>query len=377
MLKNLISYIILLILLTSIFGLKCGENNIDKCTNCNTDILGTCDKCENKYFLLVNKIACMKCDDEIYGNIGCGSICDGSNYKETRNVICEENGCKEGFYDIEGICYRCNTESPHCAKCSYLAPKGSTQRKFKCLQCDSDEYQLLPISSKCEKCEIPHCLESSFDKNEKCVCLKCENDYYVDEYQLCSKCYWRSIIGGTIYYCGEDIPPSKCTTSGYVSDNDKSCLICPKVCDNCYYNNVTEKANCKSCPSKYYLNKENTCTICPSICKTCSLNNKKEVICNSCYKGYFLNGETCTICIPHCDSCESIICSECSTGYTLYNGECLKCPDNCSNCKKDSNGNIVCLSCNSYYTVNTEGQCSLALRDAHTAKKIIMEILYV
>ena len=119
MLKNLLSYIIILILLISVFGLQCGEQNIPLCTKCKTDSEG-CAKCEDKYFPFFNDLMCKKCDDATYGNIGCGGTCDGSNYIEKRNIICEENGCKEGFYDINGICFKCSYGSPNCSKCSYL-----------------------------------------------------------------------------------------------------------------------------------------------------------------------------------------------------------------------------------------------------------------
>ena len=154
MFKNLISYILSFILVTSIFGLDCGGIDISNCLKCEEGVdFDYCGKCENKYFPLASNIACRKCDDIEYGQIGCGGNCDVPNYEKTRIPLCKENDCKEGFYNVNGICFRCNQDSPHCEKCSYLAPAGSNQKQFKCLKCDSTDYQLLK-SWKCEKCEV-------------------------------------------------------------------------------------------------------------------------------------------------------------------------------------------------------------------------------
>ena len=62
----------------------------------------TCIECKSKYFLFFNNLLCLACDDKIYGQVGCGGNCDSSNYIVTRNVFCEENGCKEGYYNLNG-----------------------------------------------------------------------------------------------------------------------------------------------------------------------------------------------------------------------------------------------------------------------------------
>ena len=324
MFKNLISYILSFILFTSIFGLQCGELQISNCLKCEKGIdYDYCGLCENKYFPLPYNIACRKCDDIDFGQIGCGGNCDVPNYEMTRIPLCKENDCKDGYFNLNGICFRCDKDSPHCEKCSYLAPAGSNQKQFKCLKCDSTDYQLLK-STKCEKCEVTNCKPGKcyFDDYDESSCSECENDYYVKN-KKCEKCFWQNIDGGKYYFCGFPKPPSQCN-SGYVSDNNISCLKCPSGCINCYYNSITNKANCESCSSGYYL-KNNICFSCPEKCGACSFINN-EVICSSCYRGSFLIGKTCISCTNHCASCNTNkVCVKCETGYQLYNDECLSC----------------------------------------------------
>ena len=106
---------------------NCEGNIIDYCLECGNGIYSDrCAKCDNKTFSLAKGFICIKCDDEIYGNIGCEGNCDGSNYMERlRNVLCEENGCKEGYYNLDGICHQCSIGSDYCIKCTYIAPRGS------------------------------------------------------------------------------------------------------------------------------------------------------------------------------------------------------------------------------------------------------------
>ena len=205
MFKNLISYILSFILVTSIFGLNCGGIEISNCLKCEEGVdFDYCGKCENKYFPLASNIACRKCDDIEFGQIGCGGNCDVPNYENTRIPLCKENDCKEGFYNVNGICFRCNQDSPHCEKCSYLAPAGSNQKQFKCLKCDSTDYQLLK-SWKCEKCEVSFCKPGKcyFDDYDQPSCNECIEDYYVEK-KKCKKCYSKSIYGGSIKFCGKE-----------------------------------------------------------------------------------------------------------------------------------------------------------------------------
>ena len=137
MIKYLVSYFLFLQLKFSL-NLEIDEDNISNCNkyaecvdkqNCEFGEK-ECEECEDKYFPFYNGLLCLPCDESIYGNIGCGGKCDGSNYVNTRNIICEEGGCKEGFYNLGGICLPCyNSSDKNCAKCSY-----SSKNDFKCLE---------------------------------------------------------------------------------------------------------------------------------------------------------------------------------------------------------------------------------------------------
>ena len=63
----------------------------------------TCTKCEDKYFPLFHNIFCIPCDDKDYGQVGCGGNCDASKYENDRFAYCEKDGCKEGYYELEGL----------------------------------------------------------------------------------------------------------------------------------------------------------------------------------------------------------------------------------------------------------------------------------
>ena len=94
-------------------GLICGRNTIAHCTKCSGDNYDTCEICEDKYFLIPNGLLCIACDDPTNGQIGCGGNCDGSDYETTGFAFCEKNGCKRGYYNLNGICIKCEEGSPH------------------------------------------------------------------------------------------------------------------------------------------------------------------------------------------------------------------------------------------------------------------------
>ena len=97
----------------------CGEEDIDNCSTCGlNERSDQCDSCDDKYFPFLSDALCLPCDHYLYGNIGCGGKCDSSKYAETRNILCEEGGCKEGFYNIEGICFPCSVGDDYCTKCT-------------------------------------------------------------------------------------------------------------------------------------------------------------------------------------------------------------------------------------------------------------------
>ena len=117
--KNLIICCILSLLLCKSEVKKCGDEYIEKCTKCGTgDSENTCVQCIDKYFLVPNGVFCLACNDSLYGQIGCEGNCDSTNLVNDRNVLCYENDCKEGFFNLNGFCTSCGMEIDNCKKCS-------------------------------------------------------------------------------------------------------------------------------------------------------------------------------------------------------------------------------------------------------------------
>ena len=94
---------------------KSDAEKIDHCSRYDTgENSDNCSIWEDKYFQFLNILLCLTCNDTTYGQIGCEGKCDGTIYKKTRNVFCEEDGCKEGYFYMNGICTKCSIESPGC-----------------------------------------------------------------------------------------------------------------------------------------------------------------------------------------------------------------------------------------------------------------------
>ena len=134
-------------------------NHIEHCKRFN-DTDEICTECEDKYFPLYGGgLECVSCNDTIDGQIGCEGKCDASRLIYTGIPLCEENGCKEGYYNVKGICYPCSINSPHCIKCSYIAPSENSGKLFTCLECEVGEngtYYIIHSDGKCHECFIDH-----------------------------------------------------------------------------------------------------------------------------------------------------------------------------------------------------------------------------
>ena len=116
----------ILVLLFYILFSSCKGDENDNCDKYNEN--GKCLVCKPKFFLFKN--VCYRCNDKVYGNIGCKGECDGTDYETKRNILCEENGCDDKYYNLQGICYRCDVSNENCIRCSY-----ENQQNFKCLEC--------------------------------------------------------------------------------------------------------------------------------------------------------------------------------------------------------------------------------------------------
>ena len=108
--------ILILVLLSSTFfsdgPVTCDGDTIEFCTNCNSEKEGkdpdSCASCENKHFPFFFDLICLACNDPNFGQIGCIGNCNGSNFLETRQITCEKDKCKEGYYYDDGQCIQCD-----------------------------------------------------------------------------------------------------------------------------------------------------------------------------------------------------------------------------------------------------------------------------
>ena len=219
----------LLILLIQIINLNCFVHTILNCEKLDLNT-NACSKCKDKHFPLFNNLFCLPCDDKDCGQIGCEGNCDSSRFENDRIVYCEPNKCKEGYYELNGLCLDCSLASPGCKRCSadIQSIDGQIDYKYKCLECLNDEYKMNE-NGICEKCEMDNCLKCRFNVSNK-ECLKCESDlYYLSSNKQCKRCHQNIYI-----------------PNGY-------CTICS--------DNLTDFESAKCfCQRNYFLNKNNSCS---------------------------------------------------------------------------------------------------------------------
>lgn len=152
-------------------NLTCGDEYIEHCEKWGTgENIDSCEECEEKYFPFLSNVLCLPCDHSIYGQFGCGGKCSKGDYENERMVFCEENGCKKGYYNIEGICLQCSMTSDHCIDCTFLPnPENEEQKDFKCLECESNQYKIMSNNGRCHHCHVGGCEICHFE-NDVDVC---------------------------------------------------------------------------------------------------------------------------------------------------------------------------------------------------------------
>ena len=343
--------------------------------------------CENNYFPFLSNVLCLPCDHYLYGNIGCGGKCDSSKYEETRNILCEEGGCKEGFYNIEGICFPCSVGDDYCTKCTYepeikinyngvITANDTNLKYYKCQACISNKYRINEYG-RCDHCFILNCLNCHFNSFHDTypICDECIYGYYVDKKGGCSKCHCPvPIPNGECMVCSDnpyDFSNSECRcNTSYVLTSEANCTECPKNCLQCNY--INEEKICYQCNPGYYLNSFHECITCGDNCKYCHLGGSNNVICDTCFEGFNLNSDkNCLTCPDNCESCKiksnQIVCTKCKQRYSLNNkGICKQCPEHCLECFwKNSINDFGCSECesdNEYsfennYIIGKDDQC--------------------
>ena len=381
--KFLIVSFLICLLIVSTSNLLCGEEEIEHCLQCGTGAdAEKCTKCEDKFFPFMKNVLCLPCDNPLYGQYGCGGKCDENNWNKTRNVLCEEKGCKEGYYNLLGMCLPCSVGSDYCAKCTYEPPSGANSNStlenyFVCQKCINNQYKI-ESDGRCHKCFISHCQECHYEESGGSVCDRCYSGYYVNSLKTCSRCHWPVYItGGICEVCSSDITDYKnayCYCSiHYTRDESLGCRKCPTNCEHCYVDKFTDKTVCYRCDIGYTLNSQGICVSCGENCGYCYLDNNQNPICTACKPGYNINEDrNCLVCPQNCRSCRKISdgsfqCTSCFNYYGLNpQNQCEHCPTNCINCFwKSSTGGFGCSFCQydiyySYsqnYIVGKDDQC--------------------
>ena len=391
-LNNFLFLCFLSLLSSRTFVKKCGDEVIENCAQCGTDDKAdTCIECNDKHFLFFHNLFCIPCDDPLYGQVGCGGNCDATDYLETRNVICEKDGCKEGYYYLNGFCTECFVGSYGCKRCNVTLNENN-EKEFKCLECIDDYYldqndgrcYYYGCNSHCKKCHV-----TLVNDNKEKVCDECYNGYYLEpnSYHNCKKCKNNvEIANGYCQICSDnekDYEFGTCWCNNYYTlKGHSNCVKCPDNCPYCQYNEKDNIVECLSCDPGYILNNEKKCSYCGQesedkcleCVENCQLCNIKKT-CLECKPGYILlNDGTCGKCPSHCGSCKAnekneIFCSKCEDHYALKENECIYCPSitdegmqGCSRCGYDKvNNKFECYEC-----LKKENYDSYSLYNAYT-----------
>jgi hypothetical protein len=334
----------------------------------------TCTKCEDKYFPLFHNMFCIPCDDKDYGQVGCGGNCDASKYENDRFVYCERNRCKEGYYELEGLCLKCGDfEAPGCKKCHNTLTQIDDQidYQFTCEECLSNEYKMDEFGI-CQKCQMDGCLECIYTNDySNTECLQCASDYYLTSEKTCERCYQQEIPNGYCWVCSDDptnLESANCyCDNSYLIDKNKACSFCIEDCSTCISTEEDEAGYCLNCNSGKILY-NNQCLRCPENCATCVVDsdNTDQKKCVQCYSGYFLLNENCLSCGSGCEKCildesNNIECLQCQYERYALNPDktCTSCSsltylgEGCLNCKyNEIKTSFECLECEYYYDYN-------------------------
>ena len=362
-------YLVLAFLVHSFISLKCGQNEIVGCKQCDTDEnKNKCLLCEDKYFSVLDGLNCVKCDDQIFGMEGCSGKCEF--IKSEKKLLCKNNSCKDGFYEkTQGICERCSNYNEKCIKCSYSNENG--ELSFKCLECE--QYHYLTLDGKCQF--LNNCIRFL---NET-FCLECDNKNIV--YNSHGECkYFEDYNCIKIKYSNEE--------NSYICEECREGYFIPEGQKRCYLECRYYKYNCVKCHFEgneilcdkaeegYFISKsENKIKRCDTQienCTKCSFELDNDTLkCNECVNNAYLSsdGKQCKNCYENDNGCiicsdePKTICDKCAEGYTLTpEGYCLSCKntfgEECISCSiSPYNFLPYCKKCINGYFVNLEGKC--------------------
>ena len=388
-------YFLLTFFFISSKELQCEDEKIEHCTKCNTgDDSDSCSTCEEKYFPFFSDLLCYPCNDPLYGQEGCIGKCNSTNITYFRHALCEEGGCKEGFYYEDGNCYNCSMRQNGCKKCSYKKQENQIYGNVICLECKNSSYNLTE-DGKCQLCSAYDCEDCHYEDNyTRAVCDKCFDGYYSDLNGQCKSCRTSYIDNGYCKICSENDNDYSCyCNAGSIKIGNSNCTKCPDNCKECEYNNQTNALQCISCEYQFSFNSNKDCIFCGEGCNSCTIDKNNNPICTSCNTGYTLYESSCYKCTNFCNKCEinesskyknETICTECNYN-TILNEEkkCIHCYDvpdiGCYSCfYNETTKKYGCLECNSDYEVyiNNTYECLDNLDTEHETLKNCRKAFY-
>ena len=353
----------------------CDECYMDNCYTCHylydDPLEKECEKCEYDYYKDENG-TCQPCYIDIPG--GLCFICDDLGVKKD---IYDENtcSCDNGYYkEGNGTCQPCDVDIPGglCSFCDEFGVKKDIYDENTTCTCNED--YIKAGNNTCVK-KPENCEEYEFNSETNIYeCLKCEEDYYINQDKECSYCDLSqfSYSGDGCLSCTyhKETFETICAECGHAFVlNEKDgykCIKCQDDCLNCTINEVTNEAQCEACDDNFYLNpNDKTCYQCDSNCEKCSFNSEtSQPECEVCHEGYILNSinKKCVICRSPCKNCSfnsetgESECETCFSKYGLNNADktCEYCGDDCEKCSFNSEtGELECEICAPNYAFNS------------------------
>jgi proprotein convertase subtilisin/kexin type 5 len=142
---------------------------------------------------------------------------------------------------------------------------------------------------------------------------------------VCTSCYPGSYLSGQV--C---VP--QCSANCLLCSNQNNCTRC-----NIGYTQFAQTLN------------QTICVPCTLGCATCAQNMPN--VCLQCNLGFYMNGNSCTMCPANCRNCDKFGCYYCISGYSRTST--LNCTPTCQlPCATCSSSPTTCTSCIAGYSYN-------------------------
>lgn len=330
-----------------------GSNRDPNCAKYNGT---TCAQCSNRYYYGPNGL-CVPvnplCNTYSF-NGACLSCYPGYTLSVTICIVSKQNDpyCKS--WSQAGVCVQCyagyyyNQAQGACQALNPLC-KTSNLTDGTCLSCYPGYNLNAGICA--VSFQDPNC--QKWDSSKQ-VCTACSAKFYLDASGKCRQanplCKTFDSASGACLSCypGYVISGVNCIVGGS-SNSDVNCQS--------WNNNI-----CQSCYKGYFLNSRGVCTQNNPLCKTSDQNNGN---CLSCYPGYVVINGNCTVSTSstgssdtNCKSTDSNgICTACYSGYFLTQG--MSCQKMDPLCKTYTQSLNACATCYDGYSL-LNGQCLIS-----------------